>query len=113
MNRPRYAESCIAFLGERTQQPVILAGWSFGASLAHELAHELTSAGRAVRCVCLLDGAAPVKKDLDPIASRVQSLVIVSHYLDAMLGGRKEGGNIVPPVLVPLVVKSVRAGHEV
>lgn len=95
--------------------PFILAGWSFGAALAYEVAQELAQGGRRAQCLCVLDGAVPSQGDGgDPIKGRVSDLMIVASYLDTMMmpGGSdgKKKGTITPPVLVPLVIQSAKSG---
>ncbi|MER7004847.1 alpha/beta fold hydrolase [Dactylosporangium sp. NPDC000555] len=56
----------------RPQGPYLLAGWSFGGTVAFEMAHQLTAAGARVALLALVDGAVPAtfaSPDEDEVAA--------------------------------------------
>jgi thioesterase domain-containing protein len=56
---PAIAAAHVRAARRRWAGPYLLGGWSFGAAVALEMAHQLDSAGSQVRRLILIDGAVP------------------------------------------------------
>jgi thioesterase domain-containing protein len=88
---PRHdvAEMAAAYLHElgasHSEAPVVLAGWSFGGTLAYEMACQLEEGGRKVALLCLLDATAPMATggEVDEAELMAQLLYDLSGMLSA------------------------------